>query len=74
MEAPFEKLLEELEQPASMIFGDVELRWLVGVGNRRNIPVASLWTMSASFFSLLFHYVLNSGTKSCNLPLDSSRK
>jgi len=55
MEAPFEQLLDQLELPVNVIVGDVELRWPVDVGNRRNIPVASLWTMSASFYSMLHH-------------------
>ena len=55
MEDPFEKLLDQLEPPVRAIIGDVELRWPTAVGRRRNIPVASLWTMSASFFSMLHH-------------------
>jgi len=58
MEAPFEKLLDQLELPVNVIVGDVELRWPVDVGNRRNIPVASLWTMSASFYSMFHHLEL----------------
>ncbi|KAK9026281.1 hypothetical protein V6N11_039123 [Hibiscus sabdariffa] len=55
MEAPFEKLLDRLELPVTAIIGDIEVRWSTGVGNQRNIPVALLWTMSASVFSM-FHY------------------
>jgi len=55
MEAPFEQLLDQLDFPVNVIVGDVELRWPVDVGKRRNIPVASLWTMSASFYSMLHH-------------------
>ena len=55
MEAPFEQLLDQLELPVNVIVGNVELRWPVDVGNRRNIPVASLWTMSASFYNMLHH-------------------
>ncbi|AES98784.1 putative UDP-glucuronosyl/UDP-glucosyltransferase [Medicago truncatula] len=55
MEAPFEKLLDQLELPVDVIVGDVELRWPVNVGNRRNVPVAAFWTMSASFYSMLHH-------------------
>uniref|UniRef100_A0A2N9G9K2 Reverse transcriptase/retrotransposon-derived protein RNase H-like domain-containing protein n=1 Tax=Fagus sylvatica TaxID=28930 RepID=A0A2N9G9K2_FAGSY len=40
MEAPFEQLLDRLEPPVDAILGDVELMWAIGVGNRRNIPVA----------------------------------
>jgi len=55
MEEPFEKLLDQLELPVDVIVGDVELRWPVDVGNRRNVPVAAFWTMSASFYSMLHH-------------------
>ncbi|CAI0451783.1 unnamed protein product [Linum tenue] len=52
MESPFEQLLDQLQPPATAIIGDIEVRWAMGVGNRRNIPVAAFWTMSASFFSI----------------------
>ncbi|KAI9118327.1 hypothetical protein K1719_010659 [Acacia pycnantha] len=55
MEDPFEQLLDRLETPVTTIIGDVELRWPTAVGNRRNIPVAVSWTMSASFYSMLLH-------------------
>ncbi|WJX63658.1 7-deoxyloganetin glucosyltransferase [Trifolium repens] len=53
MEEPFELLIDQLEPTVNVIIGDVELRWPVAVANRRNIPVASFWTMSASFYSML---------------------
>lgn len=55
MEDPFEELLDRLEPPVTAIIGDVELRWPTAVGNRRNVRVAVLWTMSASFYSMLHH-------------------
>jgi hypothetical protein len=55
MEEPFERLIDKLEPTVNVIIGDVELRWPVAVANRRNIPVASFWTMSASFYSMLHH-------------------
>ncbi|XP_028804887.1 UDP-glycosyltransferase 87A1-like [Neltuma alba] len=58
MEAPFEALLHRLEPPPSLIIYDTFLFWVVGVGNRRNIPVASFWPMSASFYSVFQHYHL----------------
>ena len=59
METPFEKLLDRLEPPPTVIIYDTYLLWVVDVGNRRNIPVASFFTMSASFFStLLRHHLL----------------
>ncbi|XP_054799088.1 UDP-glycosyltransferase 87A1-like [Prosopis cineraria] len=58
MEAPFEQLLDRLEPPPTLIIHDTLLFWVVGVGNRRNIPVASFWTMSASFLSVFQRYHL----------------
>jgi hypothetical protein len=68
IEAPFEQLLDRLQPPVHAILGDVELPWVIGVGNRRNITVASLWTMPATFFSMLHHFHLFA--RSRNLPLD----
>ena len=59
MEAPFEQLLDRLELPVTAIIGDIEVRWSTGVGNRRNIPVALVWTMSASVFSMFHHFDLH---------------
>ncbi|CAK9164157.1 unnamed protein product [Ilex paraguariensis] len=57
MEAPVEQLLDQLEPPKpSVIIYDIYLGWVVGLGSRRNIPVASLWTMSAVVFSMFHHY------------------
>ena len=59
MEDPFEQLLQEEElPPVTAILADTFLIWAVGVGNRRNIPVVSLWTMSASVFSMFHHFDL----------------
>ncbi|KAG2672994.1 hypothetical protein I3760_13G068700 [Carya illinoinensis] len=58
MEAPFEELLDRLKHPVSAIVADTYLVWAVEVGNRRNIPVASLMTMSATVFSVLHHLEL----------------
>ena len=56
MEGPLEQLLDRLEPPVVRIIADFELQWAVGFGIRMNIPVALLWTMSATFFSVLHHY------------------
>ncbi|RVX23026.1 UDP-glycosyltransferase 87A1 [Vitis vinifera] len=56
MEDPFEQLLNRLEPPVTTIVADTFLFWAVGVGNRRNIPVASFFPMSATLFSM-FHHV-----------------
>ncbi|KAL5102312.1 hypothetical protein RYX36_006639 [Vicia faba] len=58
MEEPFERLLDRLEPPPTVIIYDTFLFWVVRVANRRNIPVASFWPMSASFFLVLKHYHL----------------
>ncbi|KAL3611537.1 hypothetical protein D5086_002557 [Populus alba] len=58
MEAPFEQLLDQFEIPVTAIIGDIEVRWAISLGNRRNIPVAAFWTMSATFLSMLYHFDL----------------
>ncbi|GFP80570.1 UDP-glycosyltransferase 87a2 [Phtheirospermum japonicum] len=56
MEEPVEQLLDRLEPPKpSVIIYDTYLSWVVTMGNRRNIPVASFYTMSATVFSLFHH-------------------
>ncbi|CAK7330435.1 unnamed protein product [Dovyalis caffra] len=58
MEAPFEQLLNRLELPVDVIIADTYLDWVVRVGNRKNIPVASFWPMSATVFSVFHHFEL----------------
>ncbi|PIA37493.1 hypothetical protein AQUCO_03000224v1 [Aquilegia coerulea] len=59
MEAPVEELLDQLQLPkVSAIIADTYLPWAVAVGNRRNIPVVSLWTMSPSVYSVFYHFDL----------------
>ncbi|KAI3898978.1 hypothetical protein MKW92_033202 [Papaver armeniacum] len=61
MEAPFEQFLDQLQQnvnsgvAVTAIIADTILSWAVFAGNRRNIPVISLWPMSASMFSIFHH-------------------
>ncbi|KAK0603972.1 hypothetical protein LWI29_010765 [Acer saccharum] len=76
MEAPFEQLLDQLEQPVTAIIGDIEVRWAISLGNRRNIPVAAFWTMSISFFSMLYHFdqLSQQGLAPFDLPGISSSK
>ncbi|KAK4857098.1 hypothetical protein QYF36_024470 [Acer negundo] len=57
-EAPFEELLDRFEYQVTAIVADTYLVWVPGFGNRRNIPVALLWTMSASVFSIFHHFHL----------------
>ncbi|KAL6567093.1 hypothetical protein OROMI_015497 [Orobanche minor] len=58
MAEPFERLIDRLGEPVSFIIADTFLNWAVEVGNRRNIPVASLWPMPASVFSVFYHFDL----------------
>uniref|UniRef100_A0A803Q0U6 Uncharacterized protein n=1 Tax=Cannabis sativa TaxID=3483 RepID=A0A803Q0U6_CANSA len=58
LKAPFEELLDRLDTPVNVIIADTYLIWMTDVGNRRNIPVASLWPMSASVFSVFRHFDL----------------
>lgn len=56
MEEPFEKVLEGLRPPVEGILADAYLPWAAAVGSRWNVPVYSLFTMSATFFSVLYHF------------------
>ena len=58
MEAPFEALLDQIETPVNLIIADTELLWAAPVAYHRDIPLALLWTSSASFFSMLLHHEL----------------
>ncbi|KAG2332945.1 hypothetical protein Bca52824_004125 [Brassica carinata] len=56
LEEPFEQLLDRLSSPPpSVIIADTYVVWAVRVGERRNVPVVSLWTMSATILSLFLH-------------------
>ncbi|XP_078169459.1 UDP-glycosyltransferase 87A2-like [Carex rostrata] len=51
MEEPFELLIiQQLETPVQAIVSESFLPWVVAVGNRRAIPVFSLFPMAARFF------------------------
>ncbi|XP_047947270.1 UDP-glycosyltransferase 87A1-like [Salvia hispanica] len=59
LEAPVEQLLDCLPLPKpTLIIYDTYLTWVLDVGRRRNIPVASFFTMSATVFSIFHHYDL----------------
>ncbi|XP_047311618.1 UDP-glycosyltransferase 87A1-like [Impatiens glandulifera] len=70
MGEPVDRLLDRLDLPATAIIADTFLHWAVDIGNRRNIPVASLWTMSASVFAILHHFDLF--VQNGHYPMDSS--
>ncbi|MCD7468776.1 hypothetical protein HAX54_007254 [Datura stramonium] len=57
MEAPVESILDGLPKP-NVILADSLLPWALRLGERRNIPVASFWTMSATVFSIFYHHQL----------------
>ncbi|KAL5707433.1 7-deoxyloganetin glucosyltransferase [Ranunculus cassubicifolius] len=76
MEGPVEELLNGLEKedapPVLAIVADTYVPWAVGLGNRRNIPVVSLWTMSPSVFSVFYHFDLV--IKNGHFPADLSER
>ncbi|KAI3970716.1 hypothetical protein MKX01_024363 [Papaver californicum] len=74
MEAPFEQLMDklELESPVTAVIADTYVPFTVSVGSRRNIPVVSLWTMSPSVFSTLYHFHLF--TQNEHFPVDLSER
>nr|AYR16636.1 UDP-glucosyltransferase UGT87Q1 [Polygala tenuifolia] len=55
MEAPFAELLDRLDLPPTAIIADTKLVWSIGCANKKNIPIASLWPMSATVYSVLYH-------------------
>ncbi|XP_060181276.1 UDP-glycosyltransferase 87A2-like [Lycium barbarum] len=57
METPVESVLVVLPKP-NVILADSLLPWALSVGERRNIPVASFWPMSATVFSIFYHHQL----------------
>uniref|UniRef100_A0A7C9F147 Uncharacterized protein n=1 Tax=Opuntia streptacantha TaxID=393608 RepID=A0A7C9F147_OPUST len=73
---PFERLLDRLDPPSTAIIYDTFLTWVVGVGNKRNIPVASLFTESASVYTLLSHVdlLVQHGHFPLDLDLGNSEK
>ncbi|MCL7049607.1 hypothetical protein MKW94_013503 [Papaver nudicaule] len=74
VEAPVEELMDKLilESPVTAIIADTYLALAVNVGNRRNIPVVSLWTMSPSVFSVLYHFDLFA--QNGHFPVDLSER
>ncbi|KAF3646958.1 UDP-glycosyltransferase 87A1 [Capsicum chacoense] len=58
MEAPVESLLDGLLK-ANVIIADMLLPWVLRIGERRNIPVASFWTTSVTIFSIFYQLLLD---------------
>ncbi|KAG8387293.1 hypothetical protein BUALT_Bualt02G0006300 [Buddleja alternifolia] len=59
MEEPVERLVDQLRLPApAVIVADAFLAWAADLAARRNIPLASVWPMSASVFTVLYHFDL----------------
>ncbi|KAH6784924.1 hypothetical protein C2S52_009883 [Perilla frutescens var. hirtella] len=59
MKEPFERLLDDGElPPPALIIADAFLPWAGDVAGGRNIPVAFLWTMSASVYTVFYHFDL----------------
>ncbi|KAL3850408.1 hypothetical protein ACJIZ3_012290 [Penstemon smallii] len=58
MEEPFDRLLGELELKPAVIIAGAFLHWAANVANRRNIPLAYMWTMSASVYTIFYHFDL----------------
>ncbi|XP_010685898.2 UDP-glycosyltransferase 87A2 [Beta vulgaris subsp. vulgaris] len=73
LQDPFERLLDQLEPPPTAIIYDTWLStWMVNVGNKRNIPVVSLFPMSASVFTVFYH--LDLLVQHGHFPLDISER
>ncbi|KAJ0792266.1 putative 7-deoxyloganetin glucosyltransferase [Helianthus annuus] len=58
MEEPVEQLLRGMVMPISVVIYDTYLSWVLNMGSRMNVPVASLFTMSATVFAMFYYYHL----------------
>ena len=58
MEHPVEQLLHRMQVPADVLIYDTYLNWVLNLGKRMGIAIASFFTMSASVFSMTYHYDL----------------
>lgn len=50
MEGPLEQLPDQIDLLVTAIIADAELRWAITIANKRNIPVATPCTVSATVF------------------------
>ncbi|KAL1205223.1 UDP-glycosyltransferase 87A1 [Cardamine amara subsp. amara] len=74
LEEPFEQLLDRLDSPLpTAIIADTYIVWAVNVGIRRNIPVASFWTTSATILSLFIHSDLLATHRHFQVELSESK-
>lgn len=73
MEDPCERLLDRLKPPVTAIVADTFLSWAVGMGNRRNIQVASLWPMSVSEFYHLDNLIVQAQNSPTDMSEQSTR-
>ncbi|KAF5808271.1 putative 7-deoxyloganetin glucosyltransferase [Helianthus annuus] len=55
MEGPVVEVLDQIEFPVKLIIADGSMHWPFELANKRNIPVAAYWPMSASMFSVVHH-------------------
>ncbi|KAK1428634.1 hypothetical protein QVD17_17473 [Tagetes erecta] len=58
MEGPVEELVRKMEVAVNVIVYDAYMSWVFEMGGRMNIPVASLYTMSANVFAMFYYYDL----------------
>lgn len=71
LEAPIERLLDGGGlRPPDFIIADAITPWVSEFGGRRNIPVAHIWTMSASVYSVFSHFDLL--VQNGHFPIDLS--
>ncbi|KAL5810256.1 hypothetical protein ACOSQ4_026824 [Xanthoceras sorbifolium] len=57
-DSPFEQILDQLDLPVTIVITDVGLSWAIDTANRRNIPVAAIWTTSTLLLSFSYHFDL----------------
>lgn len=53
MAGPLEQLPDQIDLLVTAIIADAELPWAITIANKRNIPVATPCTVSATVFSIL---------------------
>ncbi|GAB4841341.1 hypothetical protein Ancab_022068 [Ancistrocladus abbreviatus] len=58
IEGRIDKVLDaiQVDEPVKAIVADSFVPWAVGVGRRRNIPVASFWPASVTVYTVFYHH------------------